>query len=60
MLAGHGFLRSHQSHLVNMAYIKSWLREDGGSLLLADYVKIPVSKLNREKVKDALGRQFKL
>jgi two-component system, LytTR family, response regulator len=60
MLAGYGFLRSHQSHLVNMAYIKSWLREDGGSLLLADGAKIPVSKLNREKVKDALAVQFKL
>jgi two-component system, LytTR family, response regulator len=60
MLANYGFLRSHQSHLVNIAYIKSWLREDGGSLLLTDGTKIPVSKLNREKVKDALVVQFKL
>jgi len=60
MLAGYGFLRTHQSHLVNTAYIKSWLREDGGSLLLTDGTKIPVSKLNREKVKDALAGVFKL
>lgn len=55
MLTGHGFIRAHQSHLVNISYIKSWLREDGGSLLLTDNTKIPVSKLNREKVKAALS-----
>jgi two-component system LytT family response regulator len=60
MLADYGFLRTHQSHLVNMTYIKSWLREDGGSLLLKDNTKIPVSKLNREKVKNMLGVHFKL
>ncbi|WP_428328221.1 LytR/AlgR family response regulator transcription factor [Mucilaginibacter sp.] len=60
MLLNYGFLRSHQSHLVNIAFIKSWLREDGGSLFLFDGTKIPVSKLNREKVKSILTAQFKL
>jgi two-component system LytT family response regulator len=60
MLVNYGFLRTHQSHLVNMAHIKSWLREDGGSLLLIDQTKIPVSKLKREQVKGALAVQFKL
>jgi len=60
MLAGYSFVRVHQTHLVNMSYIKSWLREDGGSLLLTDGIKIPVSKLNKRKVKDMLGEAFKL
>lgn len=60
MLARYNFLRTHQTHLVNTAYIKSWIREDGGSLLLKDNTKIPVSKLNRQKVKDMLTVQFKL
>lgn len=60
MLAGYSFLRTHQSYLVNIDYIKSWLREDGGTLLLKDNTKIPVSKLNRQKVKDILAVQFKL
>jgi len=55
MLTGHNFIRTHQTHLVNKTFIKSWLREDGGSLLLTDQTKIPISKLNREKVKLALG-----
>lgn len=60
MLAGYSFLRTHQTHLVNVACIKSWLREDGGSLLLTDETKIPVSKLNRDKVKELLAIHFNL
>lgn len=60
MLARYDFLRTHQTHLVNMAHIKSWIREDGGSLLLNDNTKIPISKINRIKVKDMLAAQFKL
>ncbi len=60
MLASHGFLRTHQTHLVNVEHIKSWIREDGGSLLLKDNTKIPISKVNRTKVKDMLAAQFKL
>ncbi|MBE9663318.1 LytR/AlgR family response regulator transcription factor [Mucilaginibacter myungsuensis] len=60
MLGRHNFLRPHQSHLVNAAFIKSWLKEDGGSLLLTDGTKIPVSKLNRDKMREALAGVFKL
>jgi len=60
MLTNHNFLRTHQSHLVNTAFIKSWLREDGGSLLLNDGTKIPVSKPNRDKIKEMLATKFKL
>jgi len=60
MLERYEFLRTHQTHLVNIAFIKSWIREDGGSLLLKDGTKIPISKINRTKVKDMLTAQFKL
>lgn len=56
MLSAHRFIRAHQSHLVNVAHVKSWLREDGGVLLLSDGTKVPVSKLNRERVKEALNQ----
>lgn len=51
-----GFLRTHQSHLVNPKYVKSWLKEDGGILLLTSGQKIPVSKPNKEAVKKALQK----
>lgn len=54
LLRPKGFLRAHQSHLVNPKYVKSWLKEDGGVLLLTSHEKIPVSKPNKETVKLAL------
>ena len=56
LLKPHGFIRTHQSHLVNPHFVKSWLKEDGGTLLMDSGDKIPVSKPNREMVKDVLGK----
>jgi two-component system LytT family response regulator len=51
-----GFLRTHQSHLVNPMFIKSWIKEDGGTLLLLDGNKISVSKPNKTAVQLALNK----
>lgn len=56
LLKPQGFLRAHQSHLVNTKFVKSWLKEDGGTLLMDNGDKIPVSKPNRELVKQVLGK----
>ena len=49
-----GFLRCHQSHLVNKKYIKSWLKKDGDVLLLEDGSEVPVSRQKKEIVKKML------
>ena len=54
LLRPNGFLRTHQSHLVNPRFVKSWLKEDGGVLLLSSGEKIPISKPNKDTVKQAL------
>jgi len=54
LLCPNGFLRTHQSHLVNPKYVKSWLKEDGGILLLISGEKISISKPNKDIVKQAL------
>lgn len=56
LLKPHGFLRTHQSHLINPLFVKSWLKEDGGVLLMKNGDKVPVSKPNRESVKLMLGK----
>ena len=57
ILVPYGFIRCHQSHLVNRLYIKSLLKDDNISeLLLTDKTKIPVSRLKRELVKDAFEK----
>jgi len=56
LLKPHGFVRAHQSHLVSPKFVKSWLKEDGGTLLMSNGDKVPVSKPNREMVKAVLGK----
>lgn len=56
LLKPNGFLRTHQSHLVNPGFVKSWLKEDGGILQLTSGEKIPISKPNKEAVKQALQK----
>lgn len=56
LLAPHNFIRCHQTHLVNPAFVKSFLKEDGGGLLLQNGVKIPVSKQKKDYVKEALNK----
>jgi two-component system LytT family response regulator len=54
LLQPHGFVRTHQSHLANIQYIKSLLKEDGGMLLMNDLTKLPVSRQHKESLKEAL------
>jgi len=54
ILSSYGFIRCHQSHLVNKRYIKSWVKEDGGYLLTENGTPIPVSRNKRDSVNKAL------
>lgn len=55
LLKPYGFIRLHQSHLANQSFVKSFLKEDGGMLLMHDKTKLPISRQNREYVKDTLS-----
>jgi two-component system LytT family response regulator len=55
LLNTHGFIRCHQSYLVNSLFIKSWIRVDGDRLLIHGGHEIPISRNNKEKVKQAIG-----
>jgi two-component system LytT family response regulator len=55
LLSPYNFIRTHQSHLVNLYFVKSFSREDGGTLVLTDHTKIPISRQNRDIVKEALN-----
>lgn len=57
LLQDYGFIRSHQSHLVNKKYIRSWVKEDGGYLLLDDKTQVPVSKQKRDLLKESLANR---
>lgn len=55
MLTEYGFIRCHQSHLVNKVQVKSWIKTDGESLLLYNGDVIPVSRNRRMEVKEMIS-----
>ncbi|TMM31383.1 response regulator transcription factor [Polaribacter aestuariivivens] len=50
-----GFVRVHQSHLINTKYIKEFIKSDGGYLILTDNSNIPVSVRKRGEVLEILN-----
>jgi len=54
ILSPLGFIRSHQSHLVNSSFIESFQKADGGYLLLNDKQMVPVSVRKRSEVMELL------
>ena len=48
VLEPNGFIRVHHSHLINPAYLKKIVRQEGGYLLLTDNVPVPVTKQKRD------------
>ncbi|RQO69419.1 DNA-binding response regulator [Pedobacter sp. KBW06] len=55
LLSPYGFIRCHQSHLVNKTHVTSILNEDSGYLVM-DYgsQKVPISKQKKTSVKTLL------
>lgn len=56
LLNPFGFLRTHQSHLVNSFYIKRFDKNDGGVLVLTDNYSVPVSQRKKDFILDFLNR----
>ncbi len=54
LLSDHNFIRPHKSHLVNVKYIKGFIRNDGGYIEMTDGSRIPVSRRKREKIMEII------
>ena len=50
LLKGLGFVRVHQSHLINRNFIERFVKRDGGYLVLSNGDQVPVSRTQREHV----------
>jgi two-component system LytT family response regulator len=50
LLSDKGFIRVHQSHLVNVEHIKELVKADGGTLRLSDGSSVPVSTRRKQDV----------
>jgi two-component system LytT family response regulator len=45
-----GFIRTHQSHLVNSIHVKTLVKRDGGYLKMSDGSSVPISRARREEL----------
>lgn len=55
MLAGNSFIRSHKSHLVNINFIKTYVKSDGGYLILKNGENVPVSRRKKDTMSQVLA-----
>ncbi len=56
LLEPHGFIRVHQSFLVNKLKIKRFDKSEGGAVILDNNKSVPVSQRKKDYVLSALGR----
>ncbi len=56
LLKQYDFIRVHQSHLVNLQFIKEFIKRDGGYLLMKNKKTVPVSVRKKSEVIEVLGK----
>lgn len=54
LLTEHGFLRVHQSHLINPQFVKGIVKNDGGSLIMHNGTEIPVSRQKSKQISEIM------
>ncbi len=60
MLREYGFLRVHQSHLINPQFVKGILKQDGGTVIMKDGKEVPVSRQKRNEINGILESMLRL
>jgi two-component system, LytTR family, response regulator len=55
MIRNKNFFRVHKSYLVNINYIKEFVKSDGQYIVLAEGTTIPVSRTKRRELMEALN-----
>ena len=55
LLPPHLFIRVHKSHLINIQFIKKYIKTDGGSLLMADGARVDISRQKKDEILSRLN-----
>jgi two-component system LytT family response regulator len=55
LLTPHGFERIHQSHLINMSYLKSFLKKDS-YVVMIDGKQLPVAIRKKDKLQQIINQ----
>lgn len=57
MFEPHGFFRVHTSHLINLKFVASYNKADGGQVILKDGTAVDVSRRRKEEFLAAMEKQ---
>jgi two-component system LytT family response regulator len=56
LLDDYSFIRIHHSHLINFAYLKEFVKKDGGYAVMTDNSQVPVSFRKRNDLLDMIEK----
>jgi two-component system LytT family response regulator len=56
LLTDRNFFRPHNSHLVNLEFVKKYVRQEGGYIQMADGSQIPISRIKRDLFLQLMSR----
>ncbi len=56
LLEEHNFFRTHKSHLINLQYLKKYIKGTGGIVVMSDDSEIEVAKRRKEAFLDKLAK----
>jgi two-component system LytT family response regulator len=56
MFSEYGFLRIHQSYLLNLSYIKRYEKGEGGKVILSDTIHLPVATRKKDHLMQLLSK----
>ncbi len=56
LLDERSFFRSHNSHLINLRFVKKFIRKDGGFIEMQDGVEIPISRNKKDLFLSSMSR----
>ena len=55
LLEEYSFVRVHHSHLINFAYLKEYVKKEGGYAVMTDNSQVPVSFRQKNNLLDMIG-----
>jgi two-component system, LytTR family, response regulator len=55
LLADHEFFRIHHSYLINLYYVKNYVKGDGGYVIMVDEASLDVSRRRKEAFLERIG-----
>lgn len=59
ILKEYQFVRVHQSHLINLQYVKEFIKSDGGYIILKNGSNVPVSARKRAEVIEIISSIYR-